>query len=40
MLRGIHNASSTWVGKAIMGTVMGFLISPITDSLKDAFRDE
>lgn len=26
MLRGIHKASSTWVGKAIMGTVMGFLI--------------
>lgn len=26
MLRGIHKASSTWVGKAIMGTIMGFLI--------------
>ncbi|MBS0245399.1 MAG: peptidyl-prolyl cis-trans isomerase [Proteobacteria bacterium] len=26
MLRGIHKASSTWVGKAIMGIVMGFLI--------------
>ncbi|MFA6266150.1 MAG: peptidylprolyl isomerase, partial [Pseudolabrys sp.] len=26
MLRGIHKATSTWLGKAIMGTVMGFLI--------------
>lgn len=26
MLRGIHKASSTWLGKAVMGTIMGFLI--------------
>lgn len=26
MLRGIHKATSTWVGKAVMGVVMGFLI--------------
>jgi len=26
MLRGIHKATSTWVGKAVMGIVMGFLI--------------
>jgi peptidyl-prolyl cis-trans isomerase D len=26
MLRGIHKASSTWVGKAIMAVIMGFLI--------------
>jgi peptidyl-prolyl cis-trans isomerase D len=26
MLRNIHNASSTWLGKAIMATVMGFLV--------------
>jgi peptidyl-prolyl cis-trans isomerase D len=26
MLRNIHNASSTWLGKAIMAAVMGFLV--------------
>ena len=26
MLRGIHKATSTWVGKAVMGTIMGGLI--------------
>src|SRR6185312_12104396 len=26
MLRGMHKASSTWVGKAVMATVMGFLV--------------
>jgi peptidyl-prolyl cis-trans isomerase D len=26
MLRGIHKASSTWLGKAVMGTIMLFLI--------------
>jgi peptidyl-prolyl cis-trans isomerase D len=26
MLRGIHKASSTWVGKAVMAVVMGFLV--------------
>ena len=26
MLRGIHKASSTWLGKAIMGLIMGGLI--------------
>jgi peptidyl-prolyl cis-trans isomerase D len=26
MLRGIHKASSTWLGKAIMAIVMGFLV--------------
>src|SRR5258708_21744467 len=26
MLRGIHKASSTWLGKALMATVMGFLV--------------
>jgi peptidyl-prolyl cis-trans isomerase D len=26
MLRGIHKASSTWVGKAIMAVIMGFLV--------------
>lgn len=26
MLRGIHKATSTWVGKAIMAVIMGFLI--------------
>ena len=26
MLRGIHKASSTWVGKAVMAVIMGFLI--------------
>jgi peptidyl-prolyl cis-trans isomerase D len=26
MLRGIHNASSTWLGKAIMAVIMGFLV--------------
>jgi peptidyl-prolyl cis-trans isomerase D len=26
MLRGIHKASSTWIGKAVMGTIMGGLI--------------
>lgn len=26
MLRGIHKASSTWLGKAVMGVIMGFLI--------------
>jgi len=26
MLRGIHKASSTWLGKAVMATVMGFLV--------------
>jgi peptidyl-prolyl cis-trans isomerase D len=26
MLRGIHKASSTWLGKAIMAAVMGFLV--------------
>ena len=26
MLRGIHKATSTWVGKTIMGVVMGGLI--------------
>ncbi len=26
MLRGIHKATSTWLGKAVMGTIMGFLI--------------
>jgi peptidyl-prolyl cis-trans isomerase D len=26
MLRGIHKASSTWLGKALMAAVMGFLI--------------
>jgi peptidyl-prolyl cis-trans isomerase D len=26
MLRGIHKASSTWVGKAVMAVIMGFLV--------------
>ena len=26
MLRGIHKASSTWLGKALMAAVMGFLV--------------
>jgi len=26
MLRGIHKASSTWLGKALMAVVMGFLV--------------
>lgn len=26
MLRGIHKATSTWVGKAVMGVIMAFLI--------------
>src|SRR5260370_18049832 len=26
MLRGLRNASSSWIGKAIMGVVVGFLI--------------
>ena len=26
MLRGLHKASSTWLGKALMATVMGFLV--------------
>ena len=26
MLRGIHKASSTWLGKAIMAVIMGFLV--------------
>lgn len=26
MLRGIHKASSTWIGKAIMAAIMGFLV--------------
>ena len=26
MLRGIHKASSTWVGKGLMAVVMGFLV--------------
>src|SRR5690242_12843878 len=26
MLRGIHKASSTWLGKAIMAAIMGFLV--------------
>lgn len=26
MLRGIHKASSTWLGKAVMAVVMGFLV--------------
>jgi peptidyl-prolyl cis-trans isomerase D len=26
MLRNIHKASSTWLGKALMATVMGFLV--------------
>jgi peptidyl-prolyl cis-trans isomerase D len=26
MLRGIHKASSTWLGKAVMATIMGFLV--------------
>ncbi len=26
MLRGIHKASSTWAGKAVMATIMGFLV--------------
>ena len=26
MLRGIHKASSTWLGKAVMGVIMGGLI--------------
>lgn len=26
MLRGIHKASSTWLGKAIMGVIMGLLV--------------
>jgi len=26
MLRGIHKASSTWLGKAVMAAVMGFLV--------------
>lgn len=26
MLRGIHKATSTWIGKAVMGTIMGGLI--------------
>lgn len=26
MLRGIHKATSTWVGKAVMGVIMGGLI--------------
>jgi hypothetical protein len=26
MLRGIHKASSTWLGRALMAAVMGFLV--------------
>src|SRR5690348_265912 len=26
MLRGLHKASSTWLGKALMAAVMGFLV--------------
>jgi peptidyl-prolyl cis-trans isomerase D len=26
MLRGLHKASSTWLGKALMATIMGFLV--------------
>jgi peptidyl-prolyl cis-trans isomerase D len=26
MLRGIHNASSTWLGKAVLAVIMGFLV--------------
>jgi peptidyl-prolyl cis-trans isomerase D len=26
MLRGIHNASSTWIGKAVLAVIMGFLV--------------
>jgi peptidyl-prolyl cis-trans isomerase D len=26
MLRGLHKASSTWLGKAVMATIMGFLV--------------
>src|SRR5579872_5097354 len=26
MLRGIHKASSTWLGKAVMAAIMGFLV--------------
>jgi len=26
MLRGIHNVTSTWLGKAVMATVMGLLV--------------
>jgi hypothetical protein len=26
MLRGLHKASSTWLGKAVMAVIMGFLV--------------
>ena len=26
MLRGLHKASSTWLGKGVMAVVMGFLV--------------
>lgn len=39
MLRGIHKASSTWVGKVVMATIMGFLvISFAVWGIGDIFR--
>ncbi len=39
MLRGIHNASSTWLGKAVMAVIMGFLvISFAVWGIGDIFR--
>src|SRR5690348_106689 len=39
MLRNIHKASSTWLGKALMATVMGFLvISFAVWGIADIFR--
>jgi len=39
MLRNIHKASSTWLGKGIMAVVMGFLvISFAVWGIADIFR--
>ena len=39
MLRGLNKASSTWLGKAVMAVVMGFLvISFVVWGIGDIFR--
>ena len=39
MLRGIHKASSTWLGKALMAAIMGFIaISFAVWGIGDIFR--
>jgi peptidyl-prolyl cis-trans isomerase D len=39
MLRGIHKASSTWLGKAVMAAVMGVIaISFAIWGIGDIFR--